>query len=90
MTTENEETDYELVMPHKYVSKDELKKKYPDNPDKDCITITTVPKNTDDTNVWKGFKFPMGAFLVWSQTGKMAWGKCDPATHEVIEWNEEP
>lgn len=54
------------------------------------IIVTTIKKNTDSDsgNVWKGFKFPMGAFMVWSKHGRMAWGKCDPITNEVIEWNE--
>lgn len=55
-----------------------------------CITTILKGTNSDDANVWKGFKFPMGGFLVWSQDGKMAWGKCDPNTKEVIEWNEAP
>lgn len=90
MTIENrDDTEYDLVMPHKYVSKEELKKLYPDQSIiEQGVTITTVPKNSDEPNVWKGFKFPMGAFLVWSENGKMAWGKCDPLTQEVIEWNE--
>jgi len=35
---------------------------------------------------WKGFKFPLGFFVVISPEGKMAVGKCDPITKEVIEW----
>ena len=53
--------------------------------------ITPIPKNTesmDVANIWKGFKFPLGTFMVWSPDGRMATGKCDPITYEIIEWNE--
>lgn len=92
MNIENKnENDYELVMPIQYVSKEELKKKYPDAPDSEKdIRLTVIPKGTevDGPNVWKGFKFPMGGFMVWSKDGRMATGKCDPITHEILEWNE--
>lgn len=34
---------------------------------------------------WKGFKLPMGFFLVWHED-KFRFGKCDPITKEMIEW----
>jgi len=92
MTTENrDDSEYDLGMPMKYVSKEELKKQFPDKASyNEGISIITLPKgtNSDGKNVWKGFKLPMGGFMVWSQDGKMALGKCDPITREVIEWNE--
>jgi hypothetical protein len=55
-----------------------------------AITIVSLPKNTevDDDKIWKGFKFPAGAFMVWSIDGRVAYGKCDPLTLEILEWNE--
>lgn len=92
MNIENRnDSEYPLIWSIKYVGKEELKKQYPDHlPNDDGIAITTISKSTDskDPNIWKGFKFPMGAFMVWSQDGRLAWGKCDPLTKEVIEWNE--
>lgn len=34
---------------------------------------------------YKGFKFPMGFFIVHDENGKMKFGKCDPVTKEVLE-----
>lgn len=47
-----------------------------------------INPDIDDEKVWKGFRFPMGAFMVWSKDGRMAWGKSDPFTKEILEWNE--
>jgi len=34
---------------------------------------------------WKGFKFPMGFFILQSEDGRVRIGKCDPVTKEIIE-----
>lgn len=34
---------------------------------------------------WEGFKLPMGFFICWSFDGKMAIGKKDPVTNEILE-----
>lgn len=46
----------------------------------------TIEEKVED-NLWKGFKFPMGFFLVWKDE-KLVAGKCDPLTKEVLHWYE--
>ena len=35
---------------------------------------------------WKGFKFPMGFFVVVDSQGNIRFGKCDPLTNDVMQW----
>jgi hypothetical protein len=44
--------------------------------------------DSECSGIWNGFKFPTGVFMVWSKDGRMAYGKCDPITKEVLEWHE--
>lgn len=34
---------------------------------------------------WKGFKFPMGFFVIVDPEGNIRYGKCDPITKEVLK-----
>ena len=52
------------------------------------LSVVGSSPTSPDSNIWKGFKFPMGTFIVWHQDGRMAWGKCNPITKEILEWNE--
>ena len=41
----------------------------------------------EEENIWKGFKLPMGFFMVWKD-GEVRAGKCDPLTKAVLHWYE--
>lgn len=95
MNTENQNDhhpadDYHLVMPSKYMNKEELKEKYPDHFDYEFKVLIDGKKEPTEEikKIWKGFKLPTGTFMVWSWDGRVACGKCDPLTKEILEWHE--
>lgn len=52
------------------------------------LTARDKPKDGNVNSIFKGIKFPMGAFIVTNEEGRLLIGKCDPIDKKVLEVTE--